>query len=362
MQDIKLHSVGEMSLTWRKCGAKLFKGERTAPGNTFSFCCAQGQVQIPRIPRPPSPLDDFLTAQTPVAKHFRAYPRQFNNVLSMASTGANVSNRTTSGVHSITVCGKVHHRMGPLPPEEGAKPAFAQLYILDPDKTNKKRLDFFPDLSREVLDKVDQMLRQHNGFVSLFERAVQTSNQENKPELKLVINANMNDVPNPRRYNTHTSNELAAFIPDGMVPEVNRRQIVLNVRCGGIKFTDDLHHDYDPLHFVLLFPRGEAGWSPHIPWRPKTPRVGKGNDDFIAVEANEANEVDDDEEDEEGQPHQNQQHAEESHALDNGKHEEGTTSNAGATTTSVRRRKCVSALQFYKFHLQIREEDFNTLL
>jgi len=51
LDDIKLHSVGELCLTCRKCDARLFKGERTAPGNTFSFCCAQGQVQIPRTPR-----------------------------------------------------------------------------------------------------------------------------------------------------------------------------------------------------------------------------------------------------------------------------------------------------------------------
>ena len=62
LDDIKLHSVGELCLTCRKCDARLFKGERTAAGNTFSFCCAQGQVQIPRIPRPPSPLDDYLSS------------------------------------------------------------------------------------------------------------------------------------------------------------------------------------------------------------------------------------------------------------------------------------------------------------
>ena len=86
-----------------------------------------------------------------------------------------------------------------------------------------------------MLDKLDHMLRQHNGFVSIFERAVQTSNQENKPELKLVLNADMTTVPNPRRYYVPASNGLAAFIPDGMLPEVNCRQIALNVRGGGMK-------------------------------------------------------------------------------------------------------------------------------
>jgi hypothetical protein len=252
--------------------------------------------------------------------------------------------------------------MGPLLPEQGAKPAFAQLYILDPDAANSRRLEIFPDLSREVLDKLDQMLRQHNGFVSIFERAVQTSNQENKPELKLVLNADMTTVPDPRRYNVPASNGLAAFIPDGMLPEVNCRQIALNVRGGGMKFIDDLHHDYDPLYFVLLFPRGEAGWSPYIPLMPKTSKVGEDGDNSSAVMAHEANE-DDDEEGDEEEGNQHRYAEDDDHALNNDETEAGTTANAGITTTSTSRRsKCVTALQFYKFLLQIREDDFNTLL
>jgi len=44
LDDIKLHSVGELCFACRKCEVRLYKGERTAAGNTFSFHCAQGQV------------------------------------------------------------------------------------------------------------------------------------------------------------------------------------------------------------------------------------------------------------------------------------------------------------------------------
>ena len=61
-------------------------------------------MRIPRIPRPrlPLPLDVYLTAQIPAAKHFRGNTRQFNNALSMASTGAKVSDRIARGVKSFT--------------------------------------------------------------------------------------------------------------------------------------------------------------------------------------------------------------------------------------------------------------------
>ena len=49
---------------------ELFKDDRTAVENTFSFCCAHGQVQARRMLQPPTPFDDLLTAQTPAANQF----------------------------------------------------------------------------------------------------------------------------------------------------------------------------------------------------------------------------------------------------------------------------------------------------
>lgn len=33
-----------------------------------------------------------------------------------------------------------------------------------------------------------------------------------------------------------------------------------------LHFIDDIHPSYDPLHFVLMYPRGESGWSNNIPY------------------------------------------------------------------------------------------------
>ena len=98
-----------------------------------------------------------------------------------------------------------------------------------------------------------------------------------------------------------------------------------------MKFIDDLHHDYDPLYFVLLFPRGEAGWSPYIPLRPKTSKVGEDGDNSSAVMAHEANE-DDDEEGDEEEGNQHRYAEDDDHALNNDETEAGTTANAGITT------------------------------
>ena len=40
---------------------------------------------------------------------------------------------------------------------------------------------------------------------------------------------------------------------------------MLSQREGGIKKISELHPSYDPLHYVLLFPRGDDGWHADIP-------------------------------------------------------------------------------------------------
>ena len=54
------------------------------------------------------------------------------------------------------------------------------------------------------------------------------------------------------------------------------RDIIIYMHGGGIRHISDQNASYDPLHFVLLFPRGDPGWEPDIPhvdptWRPRLP-------------------------------------------------------------------------------------------
>ena len=71
-----------------------------------------------------------------------------------------------------------------------------------------------------------------------------------------------------RRYNWPVVPEIALFRPD-MEPDTDAtmRDIILRVRGQRpqLKIISEYNAAYDPLHFVLLFPRGEAGWWPAIP-------------------------------------------------------------------------------------------------
>ena len=71
-----------------------------------------------------------------------------------------------------------------------------------------------------------------------------------------------------RRYNRPVVREIALFRPD-MERRVDEtmRDIVLRVRGDRpqLKIISEFNAAYDPLHFVLLFPRGEARWWATIP-------------------------------------------------------------------------------------------------
>ena len=67
-----------------------------------------------------------------------------------------------------------------------------------------------------------------------------------------------------RRYNAPTAGEVAAFIPGTEDEDVRRREVRVTMRATtgneGMTRIHVSHPAYDPLHFVLFHPNGEAGW------------------------------------------------------------------------------------------------------
>ncbi|PKK59314.1 hypothetical protein RhiirC2_794999 [Rhizophagus irregularis] len=71
---------------------------------------------------------------------------------------------------------------------------------------------------------------------------------------------------NLHRYNTPTSSDIAALmIGDGYNIELLNRDILLRSHEKGLQRISELHPSYDPLHYILLFPKGDDGWHADIP-------------------------------------------------------------------------------------------------
>ena len=65
----------------------------------------------------------------------------------------------------------------------------------------------------------------------------------------------------PRKFNLPTVQEVALI---GLNDKHEKGDIQIQLRGGGVKHISDCNENYDPLHYVLLFPRGEKGWSYHL--------------------------------------------------------------------------------------------------
>jgi hypothetical protein len=57
---------------------------------------------------------------------------------------------------------------------------------------------------------------------------------------------------------------VTVFLAD-TIP-IPRRSIALRYRDGGIDSIDETHRAYDALHFPLMFPCGEDGWTIRLPY------------------------------------------------------------------------------------------------
>ena len=66
-----------------------------------------------------------------------------------------------------------------------------------------------------------------------------------------------------RRYNISTGNEITIILPGENIT-ADHREIIVQLKGGSLKRIHQGNHEYPPLHYVLLFPRGELGWHKDI--------------------------------------------------------------------------------------------------
>ena len=154
-----------MNLVCEHCGAYKFKAE------SAGMCCLQGKVRLPFFPTPPPVLQELWHGNSTDAKLFREHCRTINNAVCLSSIS--VQQRTFQGFNpSVIFQGRVTHRMGPLLPEPGQDPKFAQLYVLDPALENAKRFERMSlprnmsqnnmNLMKRILNNVQQVIHETN--------------------------------------------------------------------------------------------------------------------------------------------------------------------------------------------------------
>ena len=271
------HSIGSMDVACHHCHALHFDGEKltasTRNNKKFGMCCLQGQVQLPLLPQPPSTLRDLLCGRSPLSPDFFKCIRQFNSALAFTSLGAKIDHSITgaSGPYSFRVHGELCHRMGSLLPENPTmEKSYAQLYVHDPDEALDIRRHRNPQCNPSVMQNLQAMLYEVNPFIPIYQQAYHImSSKPPEEHHNVALKLHLSEGADGRRYNLPTANEIAAIVPGNGEEEVSSdRDIILRLTGGSLRRISQLNPLYDPLHYVLLFPRGEEGWCTHIPLHP----------------------------------------------------------------------------------------------
>jgi len=163
-----------MTVRCRFCGALHWAGEkmRQSPKGApvFSICCREGAVQLQAVRDPPEEVRWLFTSTDPLAVEGRKNIRRYNSALAFTGVNYTAANRTAPGAGVYCFQGVLFHSHGPL--LHGAEdPAYAQIWLYDPQLGNGFRMGRNPELSLQLLHRLTDTLWHINPYIRLYETA-----------------------------------------------------------------------------------------------------------------------------------------------------------------------------------------------
>ncbi|XP_035713810.1 uncharacterized protein LOC118438127 [Folsomia candida] len=269
---VELHTMGEMNVLCEFCNAKHFANERPTD-KKFTVCCNKGKVKIPTFATHEY-IKRLLIGQDPDSKNFMENIRSYNNAFAFASVGAQIKAPPGYGPYCYRIHGQIYHRTGTLHPDDGEPRKYAQLYILDPDEANRRRLNEPSNVAckNHVMSNLYDIMKD-NPFARAykmlheFEKEEKIRMQSEEYLAKEVTMAIVNDRNlDKRRYNIQTCNEVAIIFSntDGEPPL--ERDLLIHLKSTGddspkTKRISILNKNLDALTYPILYPSGEQGWG-----------------------------------------------------------------------------------------------------
>jgi hypothetical protein len=208
-------------------------------------------------------------------------------VLSFCSLGVQIDESVwgPKGIYVFRIKGTLCHKIGSLHPPKGQQPKFAQMYIMDCDLNQEvqQRLQHaHGHIDETILRDLLTMMHRHNPYYAIYKTAKDRIGQDVNLCLNLIsFNAAQRD---PRRYNLSTASEVGIIVNKDCSDVNASRDLIIEYRSGQLKRISELHSAYLPLRFPLLFPYGEQGWHPNIPfsdvvWRSNNDNCAEGYQD-----------------------------------------------------------------------------------
>ncbi|KIJ38628.1 hypothetical protein M422DRAFT_258746, partial [Sphaerobolus stellatus SS14] len=261
---IKAHYLGRMNVECERCNALhwleervLYMGSKLNP--KFGLCCDHGRVKLSPPLSPPLDLLDLFKDDSSVGKEFRENIRRYNAAFAFISLGCKLNDHMEQGggPYSFQV------------DEPSDSPSYAQLYFYDPLEALEHCMANVHNrnLNRYTMQALQTILTNCNPYVQLYKSAREIL-EEQSDHSHLTLRLHFDATKDQRRYNAPTSSEVAALLLGPADQPYNRRDIILYLRGGGLRRIDEGSPYYTPLHYVLLFPRGDFGWHHSMRLQP----------------------------------------------------------------------------------------------
>ena len=271
--SIECQNVGRMTHQCTACGALMFKDEhsknslRDGSKQTFSLCCAHGNVEIPPVKEPPDMLKALLTGRTQRYRDFRTNIRAYNSSLAFASmclTGKEY-NFKTNGPYCYRINGQVYHKVSQMLPENGNAPGFSQIYIYEKEHELDNHMNAFSTLDKSLLKDLQDMIKDINPYAQKYSHVSEVIKENPTGDIQLVLKTTR-EIVDLRRYNLPVGTDVAVIIHTEH-NDISSRDIVIYKSASQHPTGQSLmkisteHPMYDPLMYVLMFPYGDKGWE-----------------------------------------------------------------------------------------------------
>lgn len=160
------------------------------------------------------------------------------------------------GVYTFRAQGAIYHRIGSLLPTTNDRPRYLQVYIYDTEHELDNRMSQNEVLDRNLVEKIQGVLDDHNPFVHTFRFL---SRRQDLPNCRLIIREQAMDR---RQYTLPSASQVAAIIVGGEeVGNRHARDIIVETIGGNLLKVPDSAGYYDPLQYPLFMPYGTYGWD-----------------------------------------------------------------------------------------------------
>jgi hypothetical protein len=144
----------------------------------YNLCCKGGKIDLKTYKKPPEPLCTLLRFDGDErSKQFLRQIRSYNALFAFTSLGEAVDRTFNNGTlpYVFKINGVVHHRIGTLLPQQGARAKFAQFYMHDTENEIHNRLSLFENDDNNpiqsdvvITHSLINMLNKNNQLVKAF--------------------------------------------------------------------------------------------------------------------------------------------------------------------------------------------------